>query len=228
MAEPELVAACVAAMGEAVRIPVTVKTRIGIDERDTYGHLVQFVDRVAAAGCRTFILHARKAWLKGLSPKENREIPPLRYETVYALKRDFPGLEIIINGGIAGLDQAEAHLRAVDGVMLGRSAYHNPYVLAPVDQRFFGAADPPPSRHQIMAAFMPYVASQRARGVPLKAMTRHVLGLFQGQPGARAWRRHLSENAHGAGAGEEVIEAALGTMARSVPRRTPDPAAVAS
>jgi tRNA-dihydrouridine synthase A len=210
LAEPELVARCVAAMQEAVSIPVTVKTRIGVDDRDSYEDLARFVDCVAAAGCQVFIIHARKAWLKGLSPKENREVPPLRYDMVYRLKGDFPYLKIILNGGLTRLEQVALHLSELDGVMIGRAAYHNPYLLAEVDQRFFGASAPPPSRRQVVERFLPYVEWQLVRGVPLTRMTRHILGLFQGQPGARAWRRQLSENAHRRGAGVEVIEKALG------------------
>jgi tRNA-dihydrouridine synthase A len=209
MAEPDLVAECMSAMKEAVAIPVTIKTRIGIDDRDSYSQLTHFVDRIAAAGCQVFIIHARKAWLQGLSPKENREIPPLRYQVVYRLKNDFPDLNIIINGGITDLNQAGHHLQFVDGAMIGRAAYHNPYLLAPVDQGFFGAATPPLTRHQVIEYFLPYVERQLTRGNRLGSMTRHILGLFQGQPGARAWRRHLSENAHRPGARVEVIIGAL-------------------
>ncbi len=209
MAEPELVAGCVAAMRTTVNLPITVKTRIGIDDRDSYEALTDFVGRVASGGCEVFIIHARKAWLRGLSPKENREIPPLRYDIVYRLKRDFPDLTIILNGGLRNLDQAEDELRRVDGVMIGRSAYEKPYLLADADRRFFGSDTPLPSRHQVIRAFLPYVENQLQQGTPLHCMTRHVLGLFQGIPGARAWRRHLSEHAHRRGAGVEVLEAAL-------------------
>jgi len=216
MAEPHVVADCVVALREAVTIPVTVKTRIGIDERDSYEELVRFVDCVAAAGCEVFIIHARKAWLTGLSPKENREIPPLRYDVVHRLKDDFPHLVIILNGGLTSLDQIAAHLNNLDGIMIGRAAYENPYLLAPIDQYFFGAAAPPPSRHQVIEQFISYVERQLAQGVPLTAMTRHILGLFQGLPRARAWRRYLSENAHRRGADADVIREAL--------RRMPEPA----
>ncbi|HRZ24435.1 MAG TPA: tRNA dihydrouridine(20/20a) synthase DusA, partial [Candidatus Contendobacter sp.] len=201
MAEPELVADGVAAMRTTVNLPITVKTRIGIDDRDSYEALTDFVGRVASGGCEVFIIHARKAWLRGLSPKENREIPPLRYDIVYRLKRDFPDLTIILNGGLRNLDQAEDELRRVDGVMIGRAAYENPYLLADADRRFFGSDTPLPSRHQVIRAFLPYVENQLQQGTPLHCMTRHVLGLFQGIPGARAWRRHLSEHAHRRGAG---------------------------
>ena len=209
MAEPDVVAECVAAMRAAVDLPVTVKTRIGIDGRDSYEELVDFVRRVAAGGCAVFIVHARKAWLSGLSPKENREIPPLRYEVVHRLKRDFPALIVVLNGGLITLEQAEEQLRRVDGVMIGRAAYENPYLLAEADGRFFGASAPPPGRHQVVRALLPYLEAQLRAGTPLHRMTRPILGLFRGLPGARAWRRTLSERACRAGAGVEVVEAAL-------------------
>jgi tRNA-dihydrouridine synthase A len=209
MTEPELVAEGVAAMIAAVDIPVTVKTRIGVDETDSYEALQNFVARIAAAGCRSFTIHARKAWLSGLSPKENREVPPLRYEIVYDLKRDFPDLEIILNGGVQSLDEAAAHLEKVDGVMIGRAAYQTPYILAEADARIFGEAAAPKSREEIVADFLPYVERRLSEGVPLKSITRHMLGLFNGLPGARAWRRHLAEQAHVPGAGTKVIEEAL-------------------
>lgn len=208
MAEPALVADCVAAMRGAVTVPVTVKTRIGIDDRDSYEELVQFVDTVAGAGCRTLIVHARKAWLQGLSPKENREVPPLRHDVVRRLKNDFPHLEIIINGGITTLDQALAQLESLDGVMVGREAYHNPYILAEVDRRFYGDPTPPLSRHEVVERYLPYVEAQLAKGVSLSQLTRHILGLFQGLPGARAFRRRLSENAHRPGMGAALIRSA--------------------
>lgn len=209
MAEPNLVAECVAAMQDAANVPITVKSRIGIDDRDSYEDLRGFARAVAAAGCGTFIVHARKAWLRGLSPRENRDIPPLKYDYVYRLKQDFPELEIVLNGGLSSLDDAEMHLVRVDGVMLGRAAYQNPYLLAGIDYRFFGDAHAVPSRHQVAAALIPYAAAQRDRGVPINSLTRHILGLFNGLPGARAWRRHLSQSAHRPGAGPEVIEEAL-------------------
>lgn len=214
MAEPKLVADCIATMQQAVRIPVTVKTRIGIDDRDGYDELAQFIETIAKAGCVEFILHARKAWLKGLSPKENREIPPLRYDVVYQIKKDFPQLKIIINGGIVDLDQTRAHLLKVDGVMIGRAFYHDPYSFIEVDNSIYGASESLLSRHEIMERFFPYVVHQLEQGVPLSCMTRHVLGLFQGQPGARAWRRHLSEHAPRAGAGIEVLKKALEKIER--------------
>nr|WP_281397152.1 tRNA dihydrouridine(20/20a) synthase DusA [Kaustia mangrovi] len=213
MAEPALVADCVAAMRAAVAVPVTVKCRIGIDDQDAEEALSRFVDEVAAAGCRRFVVHARKAWLRGLSPKENREVPPLDYGRVYRLKAARPDLDIVLNGGIQTLDEAEGHLARVDGVMLGRAAYHTPYVLAEADRRLFDPAAPVPTREEIVERFLPYVEAELACGVPLKAMTRHILGLFHGVPGARGWRRHLSENAHRPGAGVEVIRDALRAVA---------------
>ena len=218
MAEPELVAACVRAMRAAVGIPVTVKTRIGIDQRDDYGFLQHFVEAVAGAGCRTVIVHARKAWLSGLSPKENREIPPLRYELVHRVKQEFPALEVIANGGIRTLEQARAQLCHVDGVMVGREAYQNPYCLAEWERTLFDTTQPAPSRFEVVELLLPYVERELAEGTPLKAITRHILGLFNGLPGARAWRRHLSEAAHQPGAGVEVVVAALGHIRDEPPR----------
>jgi len=196
MAEPALVAECVGAMHAATSLPVTVKCRIGIDDMDTGAPLDAFVRRIADAGCKTVIVHARKAWLKGLSPKENREIPPLDYARVYALKQSFPELTIVINGGITTLDACKSHLAHVDGVMLGRAAYELPYLLTEVDPVLFGENSvPPPSRHQAIRDFAPYCAREVAQGTPLHHMTRHVLGLFHGYPGARAWRRFLSTEA---------------------------------
>lgn len=209
MAEPDLVAECVAAMKDAVNLPVTVKTRIGVDARDSYAALAQFINTVAHAGCRTFIIHARKAWLQGLSPKENREKPPLRYEVVRAIKQDFPHLDVVLNGGITTLEEAQEHLQLLDGVMIGRAAYHNPYLLASVDPYFYGASQAALTRHEVIEAFLPYVERQLAQNIHLNQMTRPILGLFHRQPGARAWRRYLSENAHRPGAGIEVIREAL-------------------
>ncbi len=208
MAEPELVADCVAAMAEAVDIPVTVKSRIGIDERDSYEELAVFIEAVAARGCRTFIIHARKAWLSGLSPKQNREVPPLRYEFVQRIKADFPALEIILNGGVDSLTAAAEHLSALDGVMIGRVAYNDPWILRDADARIFAGQAGPESRHAVIDSLLPYIEAQCGAGVPLQRMTRHMIGLFNGLPGARAWRRHLSENARRAGAGPEVLRAA--------------------
>jgi tRNA-dihydrouridine synthase A len=208
MAEPDLVAECVAAMGEAAAAPITVKCRIGIDDQDAEASLDRFVDGVAAAGARTFIVHARKAWLKGLSPKENRDVPPLDYGRVSRLKARRPELEIVLNGGIDSLASATAHLGDVDGVMLGRAAYADPYLLAEVDHELFGANDTPPSRLDVLDRFVPYVEAQLAQGARLNQMTRHMLGLFHGQPRTRAFRRHLAENAHLDGAGIDVLLAA--------------------
>ena len=213
MREPDLVADSVAAMRAAVRIPVTVKCRIGVDEQEPRQALFGFVERVAQAGCDTFVVHARKAWLKGLSPKDNREIPPLDYPLVYELKRAHPELTIVINGGITTLEQAREHLVHVDGVMMGRAAYQSPWVIADADRALFGETNPIASRHAAVRAFLPYVERERAKGTPLNAMTKHILGLFNGLPGARAFRRHLSENAVKPGAGPDVIQAALGYVA---------------
>lgn len=212
MAEPQRVGDCVAAMTATVSIPITVKTRIGIDEQDSYEALHHFVATIAAAGCRTVIVHARKAWLSGLSPKENRTIPPLRYDIVYQLKRDFPQLEIVINGGIGTLAQARAQLNHVDGVMIGREAYHNPFMLAEVDGAFYDDAHVVPSRDEIVEILLPYIEQELALGSPLKHMTKHILGLYHGVAGARAWRRYLSENSHRADAGVDTIRAALSAV----------------
>ena len=208
MAEPGLVADCVASMEAAVEVPVTVKTRIGIDDLDSYRHLAEFVTTVAAAGCETFIIHARKAWLQGLSPKENRTVPPLDYARVYRLQEDFPGLAIVLNGGVASLDEAAIHLRQVAGVMIGRAAYHDPWVLAEVESRFFGGTAVA-SRAEVLENYMVYMERQLEAGVYLKHMTRHLLGLFRGQPGARHWRRCLTEKSVRPGAGLEVVREAM-------------------
>lgn len=212
MAEPDLVAECIAAMNHAVKIPVTVKHRIGIDDMEDYAGLTRFVSTLAASGCSTFIVHARKAWLKGLSPKENRDVPPLQYDMVYQLKQDYPELEIIINGGITTLEQCQELLKHTDGVMLGREIYSNPYLLAEVDQTFYSATRPIVSRAHVMSEFMEYCTTQLAQGVRLSHMTRHILGLYQGLPGARRFRRTISEQAHKANAGIEVLQAALAAM----------------
>lgn len=209
MAEPELVAECVSAMSNACAVPVTVKTRIGIDDLDSYEHLYALIGRVAEAGCRVVIIHARKAWLQGLSPKQNREIPPLRYDVVRRLKSDFPRLNVIVNGGIKTLAEMETHLACLDGVMIGREACSNPYLFADVDRRFFESAAPVPTRDDIIRACAPYVAAQLAEGVPLARVTRHLLGLYQGQPGARRWRRYLSERASQPDSGVEILSEAL-------------------
>jgi tRNA-dihydrouridine synthase A len=208
MAEPELVAECISSMNQLVQIPVTVKSRIGIDDLDTYEDLYRFIHTVADAGCTTFIIHARKAWLQGLSPKENREIPPLCYDRVYQVKRDFPHLNIIINGGIKSTNEIQQHLTQVDGVMIGREAYHNPYLLAEVDTTFYGDTHAQAGRKEIIEKLLPYISQQIEHGVSLNSITRHLLGLFHGAPGARAWRRYISEHAHLPGAGIEVIQQA--------------------
>ncbi len=208
MAEPELVAECVAAMGESSGLPVTVKCRIGIDDQDTEESLDLFIDKVAQAGAATFIVHARKAWLKGLSPKENRDVPLIDHWRVYRLKERRPDLEIVINGEIGSVEEARAHLAHVDGVMLGRAAYADPYLLAQVDRALFGSDETPPSRLDVLDAFMPYVEAELSGGARLNQMTRHILGLFHGQPRARAFRRHLAENAHLDGAGIDILLAA--------------------
>jgi tRNA-dihydrouridine synthase A len=216
MKSPQIVAASVSAMRSAVDIPVTVKTRIGVDEHDDYDFLKRFVETVAAAGCQTFIIHARKAWLRGLSPKENREIPPLQYERVYRLKEDFPDLEIILNGGISSADDVIGHLRKVDGVMIGRCAYQEPYALADVPRLLFDALLP--SRDEVVYRYIEYIERQLELGVYLKHMTRHMLGLYQGLPGAKAWRRYLSEHACRAGAGIDVVRTALAHVTSSQTR----------
>jgi tRNA-dihydrouridine synthase A len=214
MAEPEHVGECVAAMRRAVSVPVTVKCRIGIDEQDEEKELDRFAVAVASAGCGTLIVHARKAWLKGLSPKENRTLPPLDHERVYRLRRDHKRLNIVLNGGIGSLADAEAHLVHVDGVMLGRLAYQQPYVMAEVDRRFFAAENGLASRRQIVTAFLPYIENELASGTPLARMTRHMIGLFHGEPGGRAYRRILSEEAHRPGATVDVLHRALAATER--------------
>lgn len=193
MAEPELVGECVSAMQSVVSIPVTIKTRIGIDDQDSYEALAAFVDQVAGHGCSTFIVHARKAWLTGLSPKQNRDVPPLRYDIVRRLKEDFPMLAIVLNGGVTTLEQTREHLLGLDGVMIGREAYHNPYMLADADRKIFADDRAAPSRREILEAYLPYVARELERGARLPRLSRHLTGLCLGQPGARAWRRAVSE-----------------------------------
>lgn len=209
MADPHLVASCVKAMQAACSIPVTIKHRTGIDHMDSYEEMANFVKPVASAGCKVFIVHARKAWLQGLSPKENREIPPLHYEWVYRLKEEMPDLTIVLNGGITSLEETREHLSKVDGVMLGREAYQNPYMLQSVDAHLFESDDPLETREQILLEFMPYMEEQLSQGVPLNHMSRHILGLFQQVPGARMFRRHISENAYRKGAGIDTIHQAL-------------------
>ena len=209
MAEPKLVAECVAEMQNNVDIPVTVKTRIGIDNKDSYEELCEFIKTVHKAGCQIFIIHARKAWLSGLSPRQNREIPPLKYEVVHQIKRDFPQLEIIINGGFTTLEQSEKQYQYVDGVMLGRAVCNNPYLLASVDAKIYGEPYVVPSRSEVLTQYMAYIEQELNKGNNLNSMARHVLGLFQGQPGARAYRRHLSENVHQHNSGIDVIQQAM-------------------
>ena len=208
MANPQMVADCFWAMTAACDVPVTVKTRIGIDDNDSYDYLRTFVEPLVAAGCSKFIVHARVAILQGLSPKENRSIPPLRYEHVFRLKREFPDLTVILNGGVTDLDQVSELLTQVDGVMIGRQAYHAPYFLAELEQQF-GNREALPDRRLIVERMTPYIRNELAQGARLNNITRHMLGLFAGQPGARAWRRTISENAHRPGAGPEVLLAAL-------------------
>ena len=210
MSTPDVVAECFEAMSNAVAVPVTVKSRIGIDDSDSYEFLEQFVTTLRDAGCTTFIVHARIAILDGLSPKDNRKVPPLNYDRVYRLKQDYPDLEIVVNGGISTTDQVLEHLRIVDGAMIGRQAYHDPYFLTGLEQVLFAKDDwQAPSRHDIIEQMIQYIERQMSDAVELKHITRHMLGLFAGQPGARAWRRHLSENAHLPGAGVEVLRQAL-------------------
>ncbi len=209
MAEPKLVAECIDAMKNSVKIPVTVKSRVGIDDMDTYAELADFISIVNSAGCSCFILHARIAILEGLSPKQNREVPPLNYQRVYEIKRNFPELEIIINGGIKDLTEAHEHLNHVDGVMLGREAYQRPYILSAVDQEFFNAQHKIPERLNILEHFLPYVDEELSQGTALRHITRHILGLFQSQPGGKKFRRYLSENAYKPGADLNVLKQAM-------------------
>ncbi len=210
MAEPELVGECINAMQTAVKVPVTVKCRIGIDDQDEDKDLDRFIEIVSGAGCREFIIHARKAWLKGLSPKENRDIPPLNYERVYRAKQQRPDLIIHINGGIETIEQTKQHLEHVDGVMMGRAAYHQPFELAQIDSEIYGQPNPLTQRLEAVQAMFPFIEGELAKGVPLPRITRHMLGIFHSEPGARLWRRHLAENAHKQGAGLDVLTDALG------------------
>ncbi|GGQ98527.1 tRNA dihydrouridine(20/20a) synthase DusA [Deinococcus ruber] len=216
MATPDVVAEGVAAMRGAVGLPVTVKHRIGIDDLDTYEHLHHFLSTVSAAGCTTFIVHARKAILKGLSPKQNREIPPLRYDVVERVKQDFPHLTVVLNGGVKSLEAAQQHLSYADGVMIGREAYQNPYLLARADSVIFEDGTAPPTRREVLERYFPYVEEMLAQDVYLSRLTRHTLGLFAGQPGARHWKRTISERAHLPGAGMEVLIDALAGVPESV------------
>ena len=209
MAQPDVVAECVSEMQAAVNIPVTVKTRIGVDDMEGYEPLRKFITVLVEAGCKTVIVHARKAWLQGLSPRENREKPPLHYDYVYQLKQDFPELEVVINGGIKKIDDVIGHLRYVDGTMTGREAYQNPYALIDIGNAVFGRHSGVSDRADLVEGYLPYIESQLAAGVPLKHMTRHMLGLYQGRPGAKQWRRHLSELAAKPGAGVDTVLQAL-------------------
>ncbi|OAT50477.1 tRNA dihydrouridine(20/20a) synthase DusA [Providencia heimbachae] len=215
MGDAQLVADCIKAMQDVVSIPVTVKTRIGIDEQDSYEFLCDFIDTVSTkGGCEMFIIHARKAWLSGLSPKENREIPPLDYPRVYQLKRDFSHLTMAINGGVKTLDEAKEHLKHLDGVMVGREAYQNPSILTAVDNQLFGEQYPIVDAIEAVRQMYPYIENELSKGAYLGHMTRHMLGIFQGIPGARQWRRYLSENAHKKGADLAVVEQALALVTR--------------
>lgn len=214
MGQPALVAEAVATMKSQVKIPVTVKHRIGIDDCDRYEDLRHFVETVAAANCDRFSVHARKAWLQGLSPKENRDIPPLRYGDVYRLKQEFPQLCIEINGGIKTLDDTRTHLGQVDGVMIGRAAYDNPYLFATVDQEFFGETTPPKSRHEVIESMLPYVDRALGQGQKLHSIMRHCLEIFAFQPGTKAWKRYLSNHGHQPGVTSQVVRDAL----QQVPR----------
>jgi len=209
MAQPQRVAEAVSKMQQRVNIPVTVKHRIGIDDRDRYEDMANFVEIVSGSGCQQFTVHARKAWLQGLSPKDNRNIPPLRYEDVHRLKQEFPHLLIEINGGLTTFSQVHEQLKSVDAVMIGRAAYDNPYLFATADQEFYGEKTIPLTRHQVVEAMFPYLEYWLSRGVKLNSIMRHVLQLFSGQPGTKAWKRYLSENGYLAGAGVEVVQEAL-------------------
>lgn len=213
MLEPQQVAECIAAMISAVTLPVTVKCRIGVDQEDSYESLTHFINLLSTAGCKVFIIHARKAWLSGLSPKENREIPPLCYDIVKQIKLDFPHLTIIVNGGIKTLSDIEQHIQWAEGVMIGREAYTHPYFLAEIEQHFFATEMQP--REKILEKLLPYLEQQLKNKTKLSSMTRHILGLFHGQKGARIWRRYLSENAHKYNAGITVVNEAL-HYARSI------------
>jgi tRNA-dihydrouridine synthase A len=210
MKEPSLVADCIAAMISAVKIPVTVKCRLGVDELETYEHFLSFIDTVAKTGCSTFVVHARKAWLSGLSPKENREIPPLRYDWVYELKKQRPDLSIILNGGLSTVESSLQALPNVDGVMIGRMAYHEPYRMHQLDRAIYTPELGAETREDLLLKYRPYVEAQCAKGIAVKHMTRHILGLFHAQPGGRMFRQVLSEKSHKAN-GWEVIEEALQT-----------------
>jgi len=214
MASPGLVADCVRAMKAVTDVPVTIKTRIGIDDFDDYEFLKRFIDTNIDAGCDTFVVHARKALLQGLSPKENRNVPPLNYDRVYRVKEDYPNLTIILNGGVVSVDDCRRHLEQVDGVMIGRQVYHRPWFLTELEEAF-GTGQVPSTRFEVIGKMLPYVEYELASGAFLKHITRHMLGLYAGQPGARAWRRYLSENAHRFDAGIDVLEKALEKLPRA-------------
>ena len=220
MGKPNLVADCVKAMMDSCDIPVTVKHRIGIDHMESYEQLLAFIEPVAAAGCSVFIVHARKAWLQGLSPKENREIPPLNYPWVYQLKKDFPHLTIVVNGGIQTIEECQTHLDHVDGVMLGREAYQNPWMLAQVDEALFGMDSPLKSRDDVILKLLPFAEQHLAQGGQLNHITRHILGLYQGIPGARKFRRHLSENAYKKEAGIRILAEAYALVSDNHDQQT--------
>ena len=220
MGKPNLVADCVKAMMDSCDIPVTVKHRIGIDHMESYEQLLAFIEPVAAAGCSVFIVHARKAWLQGLSPKENREIPPLNYPWVYQLKKDFPHLTIVVNGGIQTIEECQTHLDHVDGVMLGREAYQNPWMLAQVDEALFGMDSPLKSRDDVISELLPFAEQHLAQGGQLNHITRHILGLYQGIPGARKFRRHLSENAYKKEAGIRILAEAYALVSDNHDQQT--------
>ena len=222
MADPSLVAECVKAMQNSVSVPVTVKCRIGIDNNDSDSFLQSFIEQVARAGCETFIIHARIAILQGLSPKENREIPPLNYERVYRIKDVNPDLKIVLNGGITSLEQAKALLEHVDGIMIGREVYHNPWLISDVDTNFYGCDRQVSTRHNVLRAYLPYVKGQLIEGTPLQHMTRHILGIFHGQPGGKAFRRHLSGNAFRKDAGIDVLEKAMSLVPEFILNCDPD------
>lgn len=209
MAEPELVAECISAMKASTSIPVSAKTRIGIDDKDSFEELVHFVGTLHEAGCEDFVIHARKAILQGLSPKENRTIPPLKYDVVYKIKELFPQCHISLNGGVKTLDETVEHLKHVDGVMMGREAYHNPYLLSDIDRLLFKDDRLVLTRHQIVESMFPYIEKEMAKGVRLQSIVRHILGVFQGVNGTKAWKRFLSENAHKENAGIDVLKHAL-------------------
>jgi len=219
MKEPELVGQCFEMMQKRVEIPVTIKCRIGVDSHDKFEDLHRFVEHLSSIGCQTFIVHARKAWLKGLSPKQNREIPPLDYESVYRLKREFNQLEIIVNGGICSLYEAFNHLSSTDGVMVGREAYRNPSILRSVDRQIFGKEFPDTSISEVLESYKIYIEKELNRGTSLHRMTRHLFGLFHGAPGARGWRRHLASRASSAEAGIEVVREAQRHVESSLRQR---------